>query len=82
VVGSKVALMVHEELPAKEAPQVFVCANATPVAAMVKATAAAWLFFTVRVVAALTVFSTTEPNPCEVGDTVASPIPVPLNVMV
>jgi hypothetical protein len=82
LVGAKVALMVHEAFPAKEAPQVFVCANAAPVAAIVKTTTAVWLFFTVKVVAALIVFSATEPNPCEVGDTVTNPIPAPVNVMV
>jgi hypothetical protein len=62
-VGLKVTLMVHDELAATEPPQVSVSANGGPLAATVKLTAAAWLFLTVKVVAALVVFSATEPNP-------------------
>ena len=45
--------MVHDELAATEPPQVSVSANDGPLAAIVKLTAAAWLFLTVKVVAVM-----------------------------
>lgn len=61
VVGSKVALMVHEELAANDAPQVLVSAKEA-VAEIVSACPTVSLFLTVNTAVALPVPSPTEPK--------------------
>ena len=81
-VGVKVALTVHVDFAAKEAPQVFVSANGAAVEIVSPDIAVADEFLTVNVDAALVVPSPTEPKLRDAGVIVIGDVPVPVNVTV
>ena len=81
-VGSKVTLMVQVELAAMSPSQLSLSMNSGDDDAMVTGTAVAELLVRVKVSAVLVAPSPVVPKRPEVGETVSSPVPVPLRVMV
>jgi hypothetical protein len=80
--GTKVTLTVHEELPASELPHELASGNAAELESILRLAAAVPLLVTVSVSAALVEPSATEPNACDVGDTVIGAVAVPDNEIV